>query len=303
MTPGRSNGSLDAFLDYAGARSGEKPLAVFDCDGTLVRGDIGEAMLCRQLEHFLFRVSPASVWRDHPDREALDGLYRGLSAAGASALSHRAYEPLSAMVLDWYYGQMAIGRTPKACADIVRLLAGYTTEEALAMARETLHAELASPLRLRRLGGRLLPAGIRYIAETARALRRLVRDGWDIVVISGSNRWSVEAVFAPFGVGPDRIIGIDLLRSGETLEGTPVEPIPVFEGKVKALRTMTRRKPDIFFSDSRNDIPLFRESKFRVLVSLHGDPPDEIFRKAGGSRRDDWYVIESPTLHPDGIPF
>ena len=44
----------------ANRRRNGPPLAVFDCDGTVIQGDIGEAMLYHQLEHFLFRVSPAT---------------------------------------------------------------------------------------------------------------------------------------------------------------------------------------------------------------------------------------------------
>ena len=301
MPPVISSRSLNAFLDFAGVQVGGPPLAVFDCDGTVVRGDIGETMLYRQLERFLFRVSPAAIWTDHPDRQALDELYKRLAAAGGDFASHPAYESFCAMVLDWYYGQMAVGRTPKACADIVSLLAGFTDEEAAELGRETLEAELSSPIGTRRLGGRQLPVGVRYVDETVRAVRRLLRDGWDVMVVSGSNRWSVQAVFAPLGVVPGKILGIDLKRKGETLEGSYVEPIPVADGKVKALRAVTRAKPDIVFSDSRLDIPLFREARFRVLVSYDAESADEIIRKAGGGPRENWHVISPPTLVRNGL--
>jgi phosphoserine phosphatase len=302
MTPAPSNNTLNGFLDAIHPDAGDVPLAVFDCDGTVILGDIGEAMLLRQLEQMQFRVSPASVWDDHPDRESLEDLYRRLVAAGPPYRTHAAYEPFCGMVLDWYYGQMAVGRTPKACADIVRLLAGFRREEAARLGRETLEAELGAPFMTNRLGGRLVSRGVRYIRETADALRRLAREGWDIVVISGSNRWSVDAVFAPLGIPPENVIGIDLLDSGGVLGGTAVKPIPVADGKVKALRAFRQRKPDVVFSDSKLDMPLFREARHRVLVSHNGVAPEEQVRRVGGNPRDRWHVIAPATLVPDGIP-
>ena len=63
---------------YSRQRPHQRAIAVFDCDGTLIKGDIGEAMLYFQLEHYLFRTSPGAVWPDHPDRRELDELHDSL---------------------------------------------------------------------------------------------------------------------------------------------------------------------------------------------------------------------------------
>src|SRR5271166_4766338 len=54
---------------------GPRPMAVFDCDGTVIQGDMGEAMFYRQIEHFHFRRSPALVWPDHPRSGEIGRLY------------------------------------------------------------------------------------------------------------------------------------------------------------------------------------------------------------------------------------
>jgi len=56
--------------------TGPRPLAVFDCDGTVIQGEHREAMFYRQIEHFHFRRSPASVWPDHPRRTSWRDLRR-----------------------------------------------------------------------------------------------------------------------------------------------------------------------------------------------------------------------------------
>ena len=76
-----SDPNLTAFLArHARHTDGQSPVAVFDCDGTMIRGDIGEAMFHRQIERFWFRVSPASVWPDHPRRSDIEDLYQALRA-------------------------------------------------------------------------------------------------------------------------------------------------------------------------------------------------------------------------------
>src|SRR5512140_1720886 len=124
-----SNEAVVRFLErHAGREAGA--VAVFDCDGTLIKGDVGEAMLYYQIEHFLFRHSPAAVWPDHPRRQQLDGLYRTLEEAPPGGRArHEAFGPFADIILDWYFGQIEAGAVAKACADIVRLFAGFTLAE------------------------------------------------------------------------------------------------------------------------------------------------------------------------------
>ena len=74
------NQTIKDFLQrHADHGRGEPKLAVFDCDYTMIQGDIGEAMFYRQIREFLFRMSPADIWTDHPRRRELDRLFRALS--------------------------------------------------------------------------------------------------------------------------------------------------------------------------------------------------------------------------------
>jgi phosphoserine phosphatase len=169
------------FGSLAAHQRSRVPLAVFDCDGTVIQGDIGEAMLYHQLEHFLLRVSPAAVWTDHPHRDELHGLYEHLALQGAEkARLDQRFGSFAEQVLAWYFDQLAEGRTAKACADIVRLCAGFSPTELRQIAAETVTAELRAPLGAAAWGSYLLPRGIRFIEETVTLLNSLRAIGADI---------------------------------------------------------------------------------------------------------------------------
>ena len=269
---------------------------MFDCDGTLIKGDIGESMLYHQLENFLVRVSPAMIWPDHPKGEELSNLYESLSDLPADKAIHdRRFTSLADMMLGWYFDQLAEGKTRKACSDIVRLFTGFTSADLQETARATLRKELGSPTGVWTLGTQVLPRGIRYIRETVDLLKLLQGRGFEIWVISGSNRWSVEAVCEPLGVRPDRIIGIDLVDEGGVLTDEIKEPVPVLDGKVAALRERVAGKPLIVTSDSTYDIPLFNYSSgLRILV--HSTNDQDFFKVGKITRNETWIVFESPSL-------
>jgi phosphoserine phosphatase len=290
---------VDSLLSALETRNRDEPLlAVFDCDGTLIKGDIGEAMLYRQLEQFLLRVSPATVWPDYPHREELHGFYEQLAAQPPTrAREDQGFGIFTQRVLAWYFDQLAEGKTAKACADIVRLCAGFSAIEIRQIAEETAAAELHAPEGTRTLGAFPLPRGIRFIEESLTLLNHVRSLAADVWVVSGSNRWSVEAIMRRLQIPLDHILGIDLIAADGKLSSAVRNPIPVLEGKVEALVQLVGRRPDIVVSDSIYDIPLFRHSAgFKLLINSNERPSSEFFASGKVSRDDSWFVIETPTL-------
>lgn len=287
--------TLTRFLDKY-SHVAKNPVAVFDCDDTLIKGDIGEAMLYFQLEHFLLRISPGTLWSDHPKREELNNLYEGLSHLPADKAVHdRRFVSFSEMILDWYFDQLTDGRTEKACSDIVRLFAGFTRSEVRQIAEATVKRELESPLQRTIIGHHDLPRGIRFIRQAIDLLELLRSKEFDIWTVSGSNQWSVEAVCERIGIRNDKVIGIELQEDDGVLTPVVRHPVPVLEGKVKALKTRTAATPAIVISDSTYDIPLFEYSEnLKVLINSNGGKD---FFAASGARRDEtWIVVETPSL-------
>lgn len=291
--------AVAAFL--AGHRDhdpGPRPMAVFDCDGTVIQGDMGEAMFYRQIEQFHFRRSPALVWPDHPRNGEIGRLYGELSALGpAGRTKSPAFATFAEILLSWYFDQIASGAVVKACADIVRLFAGYTPEEARALARETFEAEFSSPVGTRRLGGRDVPRGARFIRESVDLLGALTERNFDIWVVSGSNKWSVEPVFRRFGIPLDRIIGIDLEVRDGLLTDRAETPLPIRAGKIDALRRRTLLVPLLAASDSKNDIPLLLlAAELRVRINSRKRDTEDFFRTAGTGPDGTWVLVESPHI-------
>jgi len=293
----RTHPALRPFLAHENGGAGARLPAVFDCDGTVIKGDIGEAMLYRQIEQFLFRRSPADVWEDHPRHGELDDAFSRLRSLDPSLRRGDPRFPLFAdIILSWYFDQIAEGNVAKACADIVRLFAGYTLDEVRAIADDTFRDEISAPLSERRLGSRTLPRGVRFLRETSLLVKGLVESGTEVWAVSGSSVWSVEPVFRALGVPAERVIGIDLEMDGGVFTPVPRVPIPIRGEKVGALKARTTAQPGLVASDSKNDIPLFRYSQgVKIFVNSRNRDPEEFFRKGNVRRDDSWIVVENPT--------
>jgi phosphoserine phosphatase len=275
-----------------------RPLAVFDCDGTVIKGDIGEAMFFRQIEEFMFRVSPADLWLDYPYRHELEEAYRELlNLAPHKRAAHPAFEAFAGYLVCWYYEQLAEGKVAKACSDIVRLFAGCSLAEVREFAAHTLKHELQVPLGGKQLGRRTVHSGIRFLRESVELVRLLQEHHFDIWAVSGSSVWSVEPVFQALGVSAEQVIGISLESSDGILTGTAVEPVPIREDKISALKARDTRIPHLVASDSRNDIPLLLYSSgVKVWVNSRQRTSAEFFAAVGSKPDAQWLVIEEPTI-------
>ena len=289
--------ALVSFLqEHSNHHPGLPPGAVFDCDGTVIRGDIGEAMFYFQIEHFLFRQSPAEIWADHPGRDILQRLYARLKdLPDDRRRTDSEFDDFAGILLAWYFDQIDGGQVIKACADIVRLFAGYRPSEVRAIAHDAFESEIHAPLGTRRLGGRSVPQGIRYIQESVELLSELQSRGFTIWPVSGSNRWSVESVFQRLGAAAERVIGIDLAIEKGVFTGKAIDPIPIRQGKIDALKQRTATAPLLVASDSKNDIPLFLYSAgLKVRINSRGRDTEDFFRTAGVSPDASWVNVEKP---------
>ncbi len=292
--------AIEEFLKKFGKNhtTSKRPVAVFDCDGTIIKGDIGEAMFYHQLERFQLRESPANIWVDHPKREELDILYSTLASLPAEKRTHdRRFISFAETMLQWYFDHLVEGKVEKACSDIVKLLTKFSEDEVHRIAAATLKEHLEAPISVHKIGKHEVPNGIRYIQETVELLNRLQKLDFDIWVVSGSNRWSVEAVFGSLGVPNDHIIGTEL-QSVNNMLGTKIQtPVPVLQGKVQALQQFIPDSPMIVVSDSIYDVPLFEYSiGLKVFVNSRMESSYSFFKNAQITPDSSWAVIEDPTL-------
>jgi len=273
------------------------PIAAFDCDGTVISGDIGEAMLYHQIERFWFKVSPADVWPDHPERTELDRRFRLLAGLpDEERRQHLEFPPFADTILDWYFGQIDNGKVIKACADIVRLFAGFKETEVRTFARLTFETERAALRGRRSLGKRQVPGGVRFLREAVDLLNEAKAKGLEVWAISGSSRWSVEPVFEALGIPSERVIGIEMETTAGTVTPSEILPIPIRQGKVDAMKARKLPMPVLVASDSRNDIPLFRTSTdLKVRINSRGRSTAEFFEAYGSPSDDSWVNVDHPT--------
>jgi phosphoserine phosphatase len=291
--------AISRLLNEARAtKNGSRPLAVFDCDGTVIKGDIGEAVYFRQIEEFFFRRSPAEVWTDHPDRATLDTHYRALAGVDPAARrSHPSFTPFAEMMLAWYYDQLAANLVHKGCADVVRAFAGFTVAEVRTFSADTLARELQVPLGEKPLGRRMVHSGVRFLSEATDLINVLNENTFDIWAVSGSCKWTVEPVFARFGVPFDQVIGITVEEHNGKATDVAVHPIPIRAEKIDALKGLEPRVPLFAASDSRNDIPLLLyATTTRVWINSRRRSAEEFFAAVGTPPDDRWIIIDEPTV-------
>jgi phosphoserine phosphatase len=121
-------------------------------------------------------------------------------------------------------------------------------------------------------------------------LEHLAARGWDVYVVSASNRWSVEIGAAKLGIAPERVIGLSVAVEGGRLTDRLVGPVPTLEGKPVLLRQIAGRDADVAFGNSVLDLPLLLTSATPVAV---GSPyPGNRF--LAQARKRGFAVLEIP---------
>lgn len=108
--------------------------------------------------------------------------------------------------------------------------------------------------------------------ETRWLLETLVGKGWDVYIVSASNRWSIEVAAEVLGLPADRVVALDLETERGILTDRVCLPVPTLEGKPALLRTRAGRNPDLAFGNSTLDLPLLLAAALPVAVGLLPGP-------------------------------
>ena len=153
-----------------------------------------------------------------------------------------------------------------------------------------------SERRVRELSGvlyadRFAPA---VFAEARWLLAFLHEHGWDVYLVSASNRWSIEVAAEALGVAQGRVCALDLDVAQGVITDRVRLPVPTLDGKPALLRTAAGRAPDLAFGNSVLDLPLLRAAVLPVAVGLLrsvGRPRNQFLVQAA---RRGWARIEIP---------
>lgn len=203
----------------------KKPIAAFDWDNSVIKGDIGAATLYWVIQQGKVLQPPNTDWRVIPflTEEAAETLRTvcgtdtppgsplptpsniacadelvslnetGTLTNGRPAFekgyNHRTYEPSIA----WQ----------------THVLAGYAPEEVPAFAGEAIAANLSAPIGATRIVGSTEVNGyIRIYDQIKDLIETLQANGFDVWVVSASCQYIVESFAARVGISADHVIGV-----------------------------------------------------------------------------------------------
>ncbi len=134
----------------------------------------------------------------------------------------------------------------------------------------------------------------RRFAETRWLLETLAGRGWEIYIVSASNRWSIEVAAEAYGLPADRVAALDLETEGGLLTDRVCLPVPTLAGKPALLRRRTGRRLDLAFGNSTLDIPLLLEATVPVAVGLLPAPASQPNAFLIDAARRGWARLEIP---------
>jgi phosphoserine phosphatase len=150
---------------------------------------------------------------------------------------------------------------------------------------ESLLRELSARVYARTIAPQIFPA-MRWLIEELR------RRGWEIYVVSASNRWSIEVAVEPLGISATHVLALDVEAEGGKLTDHVRRPIPTLEGKPALLRNAAGRAPDLAFGNSVLDLPLLLTAAVPVAVGSVGEAPRNRF--LAQAMRRGWARLEFP---------
>lgn len=184
-----------------------------------------------------------------------DPIYRKVAAE----MAHR-YRA-GTLELSWFHDAVAPACAHLSRADFERLLERFVQFE---------------------IRPKIFPAGLAQITE-ARTL------GIPVLVISASAAFLVKPVAEMFGINLENVIGVELAEKNGVPSAEIVGTPSFRDGKIARLREWgeprgIRPQDVIFFTDSRNDLPLARTAGWTCCVN-----PDDVLR--GEARTRGWTIL------------
>jgi phosphatidylglycerophosphatase C len=242
---------LCALLDERLAvHAGEAPVLATDADGTLYRGDVGEAMFETALRERLLR--PEAL-----DALAAEALRYGVDPSGdPSALGAKLYDA-------WRAGHYP---DEPAFAMMTWTYAGYAPEELADLARRVLDEfDIATRARPEMM------AVLEWGRERALPL----------YVVSASPIAVVLEATDRLGLGGDRVVAMEPALAGGRLAPRLATPATYAEGKLARLRQRTAAPVLAAFGDSYYDRALLEAAAVPVAVSPSPELVDIIPSIAG----------------------
>jgi phosphoserine phosphatase len=229
--------TLQGWIDAAGCGSDDydpqhKPVALFDWDNTVIKGDVGDAITFWMIANGKVRQPPNQDWHETSPFLTDDAAAALVAACGTSVA---AGEPLPTStdtvcadeILSVYINSKTSTnlaafaghdyRTMEpAYAWTAQLLAGYTKAEIEDYASQAITQHLAAAQGATwTVGTRSVAGWFRVYDQIEDLIGVMQSAGYDVWVISASPQPVVEAFAPRVGVAPDHVIGIHQLTDAQ----------------------------------------------------------------------------------------
>lgn len=115
-----------------------------------------------------------------------------------------------------------------------------------------------------------------YRPAMVRLLRGLCEAGVEVVLVTATSRWLVEAAAECMGLPSVRVLGIEVRVHDGVLTGEVVRPVTCRAGKVEAIRLHLARMPDLAVGDSAGDLEMLEVAGRPVVVGRRDQPRAEM---------------------------
>jgi len=220
----------------AGHRTGQRPLAVFDWDNTVIKNDISDQTIFYMLRNDKILQPRDADWRNTS---------RYMTDAGADALSKACGtetppgKPLPTSTdIDCADELLSVRKEAKTTggedvfagydhremeasyAWVAQINAGYRPDEVRAIAREARKASLRAPVgATQQVGSSTEVAWVRYYPEIEDLIGTLNKAGFDTWVVSASPKETADVWGSEVGIPPNRTIGIESLTTHGRING------------------------------------------------------------------------------------
>lgn len=248
--------------------SGPPGLAAFDFDNTLIRGDLGEAVMYYILLHGMIAGDLPEFWEQIPhnaiaasDLETFQQLWK-MYAAQEDAFS---YEKLVEGLVASYDSIVEKDGLEAAYRWTRVLFCGMTETELSSIARHVFLENQAGPAPLV-LKQRTIDNSIRIRKPMLNLVTAFLDRGWDVRIVTASPECTIQTAAPSFGIAPEKVRGMRLEVRNGILMPSIIEPMTFDQGKVTALREATGAPLLFAAGDSFTDLGLLLEAKHAFLV-------------------------------------
>ncbi|MEE2645528.1 MAG: haloacid dehalogenase-like hydrolase [Myxococcota bacterium] len=282
------------------------PLAVFDCDQTLIRHDVGEAVMRHMITHRRLRPS-RGFWRQLPEdysREPISAAFTAMIGRSDSDVWETAAFRRYRAGMFQVYAYLSENDVEAAYTFAASCLRGYSEADAAQIVDDIVTQELSAPIGYEEVvpgapfPGMTVPTGLRIYQEMIELVDVVKRAGFSPWIVSGSLTQSVQSIAKYLGIAQSNVLGLSLRQNNGVLVEQAIEPITVGEGKLEAFLDAIGRSPVLAIGDSIHDAMLLENCEGLSIVMDRGD------QKLRGLADEHKWLCQTPfeLIHDDEAP-